>query len=143
MALDSKTMNKGSHEGTDVLDEREAQQRRSLIGTALVDKQDRPATQYTTKESATFMSDPTRAVKCALKRLCKHYSEAPVRKKRKREEKGRKRKKQEEKGRRRKKKEDRGRKGRVEEGEGRGERGGERKGRGGEEREEKGGEKRE
>ena len=25
------------------------------------------------------MSDPTRAVKCTLKRLCKHYSEASVR----------------------------------------------------------------
>ena len=40
--------------------------------------QDRPGTQHTTEESARFMSDPTRAVKCMLKRLRKHYSEAPV-----------------------------------------------------------------
>ena len=40
--------------------------------------QDRPETQYTTEESARFMSDPTRAVKCMLKRLCKHHSEASV-----------------------------------------------------------------
>ena len=31
----SKTMNKGLHDGADFLDERETQQRRSLIGTAL------------------------------------------------------------------------------------------------------------
>ena len=29
-------------------------------------------------ESAIFTSDPTRAVKCMLQRLCKHYSEASV-----------------------------------------------------------------
>ena len=34
--------------------------------------------QYTTEESAIFMSDPTRAVKCMLKRLCKHYSIASL-----------------------------------------------------------------
>ena len=71
-----KTMNKGLRDGADVLDERETQQCRSLIDTALNDGQDRPGTQYTTEESARFMSDPTRAVKCMLKRLCKHYSEA-------------------------------------------------------------------
>ena len=32
--------------------------------------------QYTAIESARFMSDPTRAVKCMLKRLRKHYSKA-------------------------------------------------------------------
>ena len=78
VALGSKTMNKGSHDGTDVLDKRETQQRRSLIGTALNIGQYRPEIQYTTEESARFMSDPTRAVKCMLKRLCKYYSEAPV-----------------------------------------------------------------
>ena len=74
----SKTMNKGLRDGADVLDERETQQCKSLIGTALNEGQDRPETQYTTEESARFMSDPTRAVKCMLKRLCKHYSEASV-----------------------------------------------------------------
>ena len=71
-------MNKGLHDGADVLDERETQQCRSLFGTALNVGQDRPETQYTTEESAIFMSDPTRAVKCMLKRLCKHYSQASV-----------------------------------------------------------------
>ena len=74
----SKTMNKGLRDGADVLDERETQQCKSLIGTALNEGQDRPETQYTTEESARFMSDPTRAVKCMLKRLCEHYSEASV-----------------------------------------------------------------
>ena len=74
----SKTMNKGLHDGADVLDERDTQQCRSLFGTALNVGQNRPETQYATEESARFMSDPTRAVKCRLKRLCKHYSEASV-----------------------------------------------------------------
>ena len=74
----SKTMNKGLHDGADVLDEGETQQCRSLFGTALNVGQDRPETQYTTEESARFMSDPTRAVKCMLKRLCKHFSEESV-----------------------------------------------------------------
>ena len=78
VAPGSKTMNKGSHDGADVLDERETQQRRSLIGTALNDGQDRPETQKTPGESARFMSDRTRAVKCMLKRLREHYSEASV-----------------------------------------------------------------
>ena len=78
MTPGSKTMNKGLHDGADVLDERETQQHRSLIDTALNDGQDKPETQYSTKESARFMSDPTRAVKCTLKRLCKHHSEASV-----------------------------------------------------------------
>ena len=78
MAPGSKTMNKGLHDGADVLDERETQQCRSLFGTALNVGQDRPETQYTTEESARFMSDPTRAVKCMLKRLRKCDSEAPV-----------------------------------------------------------------
>ena len=78
VAPGSKTMNEGLHDGADVLDERETQRRRSLIGTALKDGQDRPETQNSTEESAIFMSDPTRAVKCMLKRLCKRYSEASV-----------------------------------------------------------------
>ena len=78
VAPGSKTMNKGLHDGADVLDERATQQRRSLIGTALNYGQDRPETQYTMEESARFMSDPTRAVKCMLKRLRKHHSEASV-----------------------------------------------------------------
>ena len=45
VALGSKTMNKGLHNGADVLDERETQQCRSLIGTALNVGQDRPETQ--------------------------------------------------------------------------------------------------
>ena len=67
-------MNKRLHYGADVLDERETQQCRSLIGTALNVGQDRPETQNATEESARFMSAPTRAVKCMLKRLCKHYT---------------------------------------------------------------------
>ena len=78
LAPGSKTMNRGSHDGADVLDERETRQCRSLIGTAQNDGLDRPETQYTTEKSARFMSDPTRAVKCMLKRLCKHYREASV-----------------------------------------------------------------
>ena len=78
VAPGSKTMNKGMHDGADVLDERETRQCKSLIGTALNDGQDRPETQYTTEEAARFMSDPTRAGKCMLKRLCKIYSEAPI-----------------------------------------------------------------
>ena len=62
----------------DGLDEQETQQYRSLVGTALYVGQDRPETQYATKEAARFMSGPTRAAKCMLKRLCKYYSEAPV-----------------------------------------------------------------
>ena len=50
----------------------------SLIGTALNVGQNRQEIQYTTEESARFMSDPTRAVKCMLKRLRKHYSKASV-----------------------------------------------------------------
>ena len=51
---------------------------RSLVGTALHDGQDRPETQYATKEAARFMSGTARAAKCMLKRLCKYYSEALV-----------------------------------------------------------------
>ena len=69
VAPGSKTMNKGLHDGADFLDERETQQCKSLIGTALNVGQDRPETQYTTEESATIMSDPTCAVKCLLKRF--------------------------------------------------------------------------
>ena len=78
VAPGSKTMNKGWHDGADVLDERETQRRRSLFGTARNVGQDRPGTQHTTEESARFMSDSTRAVKCMFKRLRKYYSEASV-----------------------------------------------------------------
>ena len=77
VAPGSKTMNKVLQDGADVVDERETQCR-SLIDTALNDGQDRSETQYTTVESARFMSDPTRAVKCMLKRFREHYSEASV-----------------------------------------------------------------
>ena len=66
VAPGTKTMNKSLHDGADVLDERETQQRRSLISTARNDGQDRPETRYTTVESARFMSDLTRAVKSML-----------------------------------------------------------------------------
>ena len=59
-----KTINKSLHDGADVLDERRTLWRKFLIGTALNDGQDRPETQHTTVESARFMFDPTRAVKC-------------------------------------------------------------------------------
>ena len=49
VALGSKTMKKGLHDGADVLEERETQQCRSLIGTALNVAQDRPETQYATE----------------------------------------------------------------------------------------------
>ena len=49
-----------------------------ITGTALYVGQDRPETQYATKEAAGFMSGPTRAAKCVLKRLCKYCSEASV-----------------------------------------------------------------
>ena len=75
MAPGLKTMNKGLHDGADVLDERETQQCTFLIGTALNVGQDRPETQYATEESTRFMSDPTCCVKCTLKTL---YSEASV-----------------------------------------------------------------
>ena len=83
VAPGSKTVGKGLRDGADGLDEPETQQYRSLVGTALVGTalyvgQDRPETQYATKEAARFMSDPSRAAKCMLKRLCKYYSEAPV-----------------------------------------------------------------
>ena len=55
-----------------------AMQYRSLVGTALYVGQDGEETQYATKEAARFMSDPTHAAKCMLKRLCKYHSEAPV-----------------------------------------------------------------
>ena len=78
VAPGSKTVGKGLRDGADNLDEQETQQYRSLVGTALYVGQDRPETQKTTKEAARFMSGPTRAAKCMLKRLCKYYSEAPV-----------------------------------------------------------------
>ena len=76
MAPGSKTVGKGLRDGPDSLDEQETQQYISLVGTALLVGQDRPETQYATKEAARFMSGPTRAAKCLLKRLCKYYSEA-------------------------------------------------------------------
>ena len=78
VAPGSKTVGKGLRDGADGLDEQETQQYRSPVGTALNVGQDRPETQYATKEAARFMSDPTRAAMCMLKRLCKYHSEAPV-----------------------------------------------------------------
>ena len=78
VALGSKTVGKGLRDGADGLDEQETQQYRSLVGTAMYVEQDRSETQYATKEAARFMSDPTRAAKCMLFRLCKYYSEPPV-----------------------------------------------------------------
>ena len=74
----SKTVGKGFRDGVDGLDEQETQQYRSLVGTALYVGKDRQETQYATREAARFMSGPTRAAKCMLKRLCKYYSEASV-----------------------------------------------------------------
>ena len=45
--------------------------------SAVCVEQDRPATQFATKESARYMSGPTRAAKCMLKPLCQNYSDAP------------------------------------------------------------------
>ena len=59
VAPGSKTVGKGLRDGADGLDEQETQQHR------------RPETQYATK-AARFMSDPKRAAKCMLKRLCKY-----------------------------------------------------------------------
>ena len=42
----------------------------------MLDKTDKK--NFATKEAAKFMSGPTRAAKCMLKRLCKYCSEAPV-----------------------------------------------------------------
>ena len=78
VAPGSKTVGTGMRDGVDGLDEQETQQYRSLVGTALYVGQDRPETQYATKEATRFMSGPTRAAKCMLKRLCKYHSEAPV-----------------------------------------------------------------
>ena len=52
VALRSKTVGKGLRDGADGLDEQETQQYRSLVGTALYVGQDRPETQYATKEAA-------------------------------------------------------------------------------------------
>ena len=75
--LNRKTVGKGLRDGADGLDEQETQQYRSLVGTALCVGEDRPETQYATKEAARFMSGPTRVARCMLKRLCKYCSEAP------------------------------------------------------------------
>ena len=60
MAFGSKTVGTGLRDGADGLDEQETHQHRSLVGTALYVGQDRPETQYATKEGARFMSDPAR-----------------------------------------------------------------------------------
>ena len=78
VAPGSKTVGKSLRDGAEGLDEQETQQYRSLVGKALYVGQDRPETQYATNEAARFMSGPTRAAKCMLKRLCKYYCEAPV-----------------------------------------------------------------
>ena len=46
-----KTVGRGLRDGADGLDEQETHQYRSLVGTALYVGQDRPKTQYVTKES--------------------------------------------------------------------------------------------
>ena len=71
-------MGEGLREGADTLNDQETQQYRSMFGTALYVGQDRPETQYATKEAARFMSGLTRTARCMLKRLCKRESEAPV-----------------------------------------------------------------
>ena len=78
VAPGSKTVGKGLRDGADSLNEQETQQYRSLVRTTLYVGQDRPETPYATKEKARFISGPTRAAKCMLKRLSEHYSEAPV-----------------------------------------------------------------
>ena len=75
VAPGSKTEGEGLRDGADGLDEQETQQYRSLVGTALYVGQDRPETQLATKEAARFMSGPTRAAKCMLKRLCKYQND--------------------------------------------------------------------
>ena len=60
VAPGSKLMGKGLRDGADSLDEQETQQYRSLVATALYVGQDKPETQYATKEAARFMSSPTR-----------------------------------------------------------------------------------
>ena len=75
MAPGSKTVSEGLRDGADTLYDQETQQYRSMVGTALYVGQDRPEKQYAT---ARFMSGPTRAARCMLKRLCKYYSDAPV-----------------------------------------------------------------
>ena len=51
VAPGSKTVSKGLRDGADGLDEQETQQDRSLVRTALYVGQDRPETQYATKEA--------------------------------------------------------------------------------------------
>ena len=75
VAPGSNTVGKGLRDGADTLDDQETQQYRSMVGTALYVGQDRPETQYATREAARFMSGPTRAARCVLKRLCKYHSE--------------------------------------------------------------------
>ena len=75
VAPGSTTVGEGLRDVADGLDEQETQQYRSLVDTALYVGQDRPETQYATKEA---VSDPTRVAKCMLIRLRKYHSEAPV-----------------------------------------------------------------
>ena len=51
-------MSKGLRDGAETLDDQETQQYKSMVGTALCVGQDRPETQYATKETARFMSGP-------------------------------------------------------------------------------------
>ena len=78
VALVSRTVGKGMRDGADLLDEGEISKYRSLVGAARYLGQDIPEAQYATKEAARFLSGPTRAARCLLKRLCKYYSEVPV-----------------------------------------------------------------
>ncbi|CAK0840370.1 unnamed protein product, partial [Prorocentrum cordatum] len=77
VAPGSKTVGK-TRDAADPLDEEGAALYRALVGTALYVGQDRPEAQYATKEVARHMSTPTRSAWCALKRLCKYYSEVPL-----------------------------------------------------------------
>ena len=56
-------------DGADAMDDQERQQYRPIVGTALYVRQDRPETQYATKEAARFMSGPTRSEMHAQTRL--------------------------------------------------------------------------
>ncbi|CAK0793479.1 unnamed protein product [Prorocentrum cordatum] len=77
VAPGSKTVGK-TRDAADPLDEEGTALYRALVGTALYVGQDRPEAQYATKEVARYMSTPTRSAWCALKRLCKYYSEVPL-----------------------------------------------------------------
>ena len=69
VAPGSKTAGKGLRDGADGLDEQETQQYRSLAGTALSVGQDRPDTQYATKEAARSWSFPYQEMPSEIRAL--------------------------------------------------------------------------